>query len=243
MADKTNSEIILYDLACEKNECFSPVVWRIRLILNYKRIPYETVFVEFPDIERTLQSFSIPPHEGGKHKYTVPAIKHVPSDTYIMDSSSIAAFLETTYPEPAIVPASSGPAQEIAARTRASIGKASHASIVPRESKILSPRSQDYFRRTREEALNQPLENLLLKEEKHWEAVKGELQAISDLILATKDDGPFLLGSQPSGTDLFIAGALESTRVIDEGIFERVARYPGYRAIYDAMLPFMDKRD
>lgn len=51
-----SSEIVLYDLTCEKNECFSPVVWRIRLMLNYKGIPYKTVFIEFPDIEPTLKS-------------------------------------------------------------------------------------------------------------------------------------------------------------------------------------------
>jgi len=49
-----NPEIILYDLACTKNICFSPVVWRIRLMLNYKKIPYKTIFLEFPDIEPTL---------------------------------------------------------------------------------------------------------------------------------------------------------------------------------------------
>jgi hypothetical protein len=51
----TQPDIILYDLACTKNVCFSPVVWRIRLMLNYKRIPYQTVFLEFPDIESTLK--------------------------------------------------------------------------------------------------------------------------------------------------------------------------------------------
>jgi len=55
MAPQTETEIILYDLACTKNTCFSPVVWRIRLILNYKNIPYKTVFLEFPDIEPTLK--------------------------------------------------------------------------------------------------------------------------------------------------------------------------------------------
>lgn len=50
------TEITLYDLACTKNVCFSPVVWRIRLILNYKQIPYKTVFLEFPDIEPTLKA-------------------------------------------------------------------------------------------------------------------------------------------------------------------------------------------
>lgn len=49
-------DIIFYDLASTKNICFSPAVWRIRLILNYKQIPYRTVFIEFPDIEPTLKA-------------------------------------------------------------------------------------------------------------------------------------------------------------------------------------------
>jgi len=55
MAAKTEPEIVLYDLACTKNVCFSPTVWRIRLMLNYKHIPYKTIFLEFPDIEPTLK--------------------------------------------------------------------------------------------------------------------------------------------------------------------------------------------
>ena len=55
MASQTETQIVLYDLACTKNICFSPAVWRIRLMLNYKHIPYVTVFLEFPDIEPTLK--------------------------------------------------------------------------------------------------------------------------------------------------------------------------------------------
>ena len=55
MAAQTTPEVILYDLACTKNECFSPAVWKIRMLLNYKKIPYETVFLEFPDITPTLE--------------------------------------------------------------------------------------------------------------------------------------------------------------------------------------------
>ena len=51
----TDDEIVLYDLACLKGACFSPIVWKIRLMLNYKRIPYKTVFLEFPDIEPALK--------------------------------------------------------------------------------------------------------------------------------------------------------------------------------------------
>lgn len=55
MAAQPTPEIVLYDLACTKNVCFSPVVWCTRLMLNYKQIPYKTVFLEFPDIEPTLK--------------------------------------------------------------------------------------------------------------------------------------------------------------------------------------------
>lgn len=54
MAAHAEPEIILYDLACIKNECFSPAVWKIRMLLNYKQIRYKTVFLEFPDIAPTL---------------------------------------------------------------------------------------------------------------------------------------------------------------------------------------------
>lgn len=59
MAAQTESEIVLYDLACTKNICFSPVVWRIRLMLNYKKISYRTIFLEFPDIEPTLKGLYV----------------------------------------------------------------------------------------------------------------------------------------------------------------------------------------
>lgn len=55
MASNSEPEIILYDLACIKNVCFAPRVWRIRLMLNYKRVPYKAVFLELPDIEATLK--------------------------------------------------------------------------------------------------------------------------------------------------------------------------------------------
>ena len=55
MANHAEPEIVLYDLMCNKNECFSPVVWRIRLMMNYKKITYRTVFLEFPDIKPTLE--------------------------------------------------------------------------------------------------------------------------------------------------------------------------------------------
>ena len=55
MAAQTEPEIVLYDLGSVTNVPFSPAVWRIRIMLNYKEIPYKTIFLEFPDIEPTLK--------------------------------------------------------------------------------------------------------------------------------------------------------------------------------------------
>ncbi|KIW93259.1 uncharacterized protein Z519_05864 [Cladophialophora bantiana CBS 173.52] len=247
MAAQTEPEIILYDLACTKNVCFSPVVWRIRLMLNYKHIPYRTIFLEFPDIEPTLKGLGLVPSEsaaGSKIKYTVPAIQHVPSNTYMMDSVPIAQFLESTYPDPP-VPLTSELGSEIEAKARAVIGKVFYTSTMPREINILSPRSQEYFRRTREASLGHRLEDLLDpdKEDQSWDAVSDGMRAVGELMQTHKADGPFVLGAQPSYTDFFIAGSLQCARVVDEGVFQRNVKYPGFREIYEACLPYMEKKD
>ncbi|KAI1625549.1 hypothetical protein EDD37DRAFT_625017 [Exophiala viscosa] len=247
MTTQMQPEIVLYDLACTKNVCFSPVVWRIRLMLNYKRIPYRTIFLEFPDIEPTLKGLGLLLNEsavGSKSKYTVPAIHHVPSNTYIMDSSPIAQFLESKYPDQP-VPLTSELGREIEAKARAVGGTAFRNSIMPREIRILSPRSQEYFRRTREAALGHPLEDLLDqdKEEEAWQAVDNGMRAVSELMQTHKADGPFVLGSRPSLTDFFIAGSLQSARMVDEGVFQRNIKYPGYKDMYEACLPYMERSD
>lgn len=66
--------------------------------------------------------------------------------------------------------------------------------------------------------------------------------AIDELIRANPE-GPFVLGEKPSGTDFFIAGSLQSAKMVDERTFERCVAYPGFRAVYEACLPFMEKRD
>ncbi|EXJ63139.1 hypothetical protein A1O7_03584 [Cladophialophora yegresii CBS 114405] len=244
MAAQPEPEIVLYDLACTKNVCFSPVVWRIRLMLNYKQIPYKTIFVEFPDIESTLKGLGLDPPESDGGRYTVPAIHHVPTNTSMMDSTLIAQFLESMYPNPP-VPLTSELGREIEAKARAVGGPAFLTSVMPREVRILSPRSQEYFRRTREASLGHPLEDLLEaeKEEKMWQAVSEGMRAVGDLMRTHKAEGPFILGARPSYADFFIAGSLQCANVIDEDVFQRHMQFPGYREIYEACLPYMEKGD
>ncbi|PCD42146.1 hypothetical protein AU210_004680 [Fusarium oxysporum f. sp. radicis-cucumerinum] len=246
MANEMQPEIILYDLACIKNTCFSPVVWKIRLMLNYKGIPYKTIFLEFPDIEPTLKELGLDSHDSssGSPGYTVPTIHHVPTGKYIMDSPAIADFLESTYPNPPL-PLTSELGRDIETKARGAAGPAFRISATPRENLILSSRSQQYFRAKNEARMGCKLEDLMdpEKEEKTWQGVADKMSELSDLMLTNRDKGPFLLGEKPSYTDFFIAASLQSARTIDDGIFQRCAVYPGFKAIYEACVPWMEKKD
>lgn len=179
---------------------------------------------------------------GVKNKYTVPAIQHMPTNTYMMDSGPIAQFIESTYPDPP-VPLTSELGREIEAKSRAAVGTAFRVSVMPREMGILSLRAQEYFRRTRETTLGHRLEDLLDTEEQSWNAVGDGMRAAGELMLTHKADGPFVLGARPSYTDFFIAGSLQSARMVDEGVFQRIIKCPGYGEIFTACLPYMEKKD
>lgn len=177
-----------------------------------------------------------------KNKYTVPVILHVPSNKYIIESALIAEFLESTYPNPP-VPLTSELGREVESTARSIVGAVFRTSVMPRETRILSPRAQEYFRRTREASLGHPLEDLLTSEEETWNTASDKICALGELMQTNKADGPFVLGARPSYTDFFIAGNLQCARVIDEGVFHRLTKYPGFKEVYEACLPYMEKND
>ena len=75
------------------------------MILNYKRIPYTTEWVEYPDLAPKFRTLNIPPNPkdapGYFADYSSPCLQY--SDgTYQMDSWPIAHELEKRYPEPSL---------------------------------------------------------------------------------------------------------------------------------------------
>jgi glutathione S-transferase len=158
-----------------------------------------------------------------------------------MDSISIAQFLESTYPD-LPVPLTSELGREIESKARTVIGPVFRVAVMPREIAILSPRSQEYFRRTREAAVGCKLEDLLNeeKEEMAWRKIEDDMRTIGQLMLTNEKEGNFVLGASPSATDFFIAGSLQAARMVNEGVFERITRDPGHKKIYEACLPYME---
>ncbi|KAF8515793.1 hypothetical protein BU17DRAFT_93209 [Hysterangium stoloniferum] len=95
-----------------KPQAWSPNTWKARLVLNYKQIPYKTVWVSYPDIEETLKKIGgkptgVKPNKGGGAPlYTLPAILDESGDTPIVitDSLAIAEYLDAKYPGRPVLP-------------------------------------------------------------------------------------------------------------------------------------------
>lgn len=79
----------LYELVgCDKENGFSPFVWRIKMALAHKGLEAELVPLHFTEIKETLE------FAGSK---TVPVLKD--GDNVVSDSWDIACYLEENYPD------------------------------------------------------------------------------------------------------------------------------------------------
>jgi glutathione S-transferase len=160
-----------------------------------------------------------------------------------MDSMAITEFIQAKYPSPPST-LTSPLGTEIEKKARAASGKAFVVSIMPREVHIFSPRSQHYFRMSREAEIGCKLEDMLEpqgKEDKLWAASDAAMREVSDLLLTNAGKGPFILGDVPSASDFFLAGALQSARVVDEGVWLRNVRYEGFKRVYEACESWLEK--
>lgn len=179
-----------------------------------------------------------------KRKYTVSSIPQLPTDTYLTDSAPISQFIESKYPDsPVLLTSHSG--DQIESQARKFLGPLHRRSVLSREINILSPRSGEHFRRGVEDGLSHPLKQLLDvdKENQEWRDADQYLRAVGELMQTHQGEGPFILGARPSYTDFFIAGSLQSARVVDEGVFQRYMAYFGFRDVYEACLPYLKKND
>lgn len=99
--------LIFYDMKSNvPSLSISPNTWRVRLVLNYKNLPYETIWCEPVDITKTLSAADIPPYgtrANGSPRYTLPSLidlSNPDAPFRLCDSRKIIAYLEATYPSP-----------------------------------------------------------------------------------------------------------------------------------------------
>ncbi|KAL9129570.1 MAG: hypothetical protein Q9175_007261, partial [Cornicularia normoerica] len=213
-----------------------------RLVLNLKGIPYKTEWLEYPDIAPTLKSFGIPPSEPPATAYTSPAIRI--SDKYVMDSRKIADVLEKEHPSPSLhldspmlkkveelIPQCTSPIRPV------------FLPRVPRS--VLSPRSAEYFERTREATFGMPLSQVEKEKggESAWEAAEPKWKELGALLKA--QGGPFFMGKTVSYADLIVVGAMHCFSSLgDDALYQRVKNLePAFSTLYDASKAWLERDD
>ncbi|KAF8886761.1 hypothetical protein BD779DRAFT_1646039 [Infundibulicybe gibba] len=184
--------ITLYDIPTTKAETWSPNVWKVRMTLNYKRIPYQTEWVELSDISEVAKEIGAKPTTplpDGTMLWTCPMLmdpNHLNSEgkpTVLSDSNIIVAYLDKMYPERKVIP--EGTAALHNAWTRfieQNVTMRLFPIVAPFYSPLLSERSNEYYIRTREKWFG-PLSQICPDVEKGW----AELRAGLDKVAAVLD--------------------------------------------------------
>jgi len=189
-------KIILYDIPTKDDKPWSPNTWKTRMALNYKRIPFTTEWVEYPDIAGKLQGLLIPANTTGT-PYTCPAITVTSSSSpplHIMESTAIATYLDETYPSRPLYTgstASRAAQKEIEKLAAKNLINSFPNYFLPNLAANLNPGSGVYFRNKIEKYHGFPLEDYLKEDRvlKEWIEVEGWLKELADAIEKAQDEG------------------------------------------------------
>ncbi|EIW74586.1 hypothetical protein CONPUDRAFT_132784 [Coniophora puteana RWD-64-598 SS2] len=103
LSPTTMQPLVLYDIPGEvpdKSGYWSPNAAKCRYAIRYKRLPYETRWVAFPDIESTMRALGASPtgKRNGKDVYTVPVLQDPNTGVIVSDSFAIAEYVDRVYP-------------------------------------------------------------------------------------------------------------------------------------------------
>ncbi|KZS96341.1 hypothetical protein SISNIDRAFT_438083 [Sistotremastrum niveocremeum HHB9708] len=237
--------ITLYDIpAAKPNYPWSPNTWRTRFALNFKGLPYTTVWVEYPDIEPTMKKIGAKPtakNPDGSDQYTVPVIvdPNHPVDgspVVISDSDDIATYLDEKYPElPTLFPAGTKALQTIYAQNFMEKVFYPPVMILLGEAlPVFNPPSQKYFRETREKAFGKKMEELSPRGPGRDEPLKKAKEGLEGISAALEKSGvtetSWLTGNKPVYADFATAAALIAIkRCAEEHIWDHIKSASGGR--------------
>lgn len=161
--------------------------------MNFKGIDFKTEWLEYPDLAPTLKSLGVPPNDSKDPEYytdyTSPAIQY-DDGSFGMDSIQIARELEKRYPSPPLHLDNPIVANFSLAKFQGPLVPHVVSKVLGR---LLSERSADYFRRTREDKFGMPLAQVDERAtEERWEEAKDGVKELVDLL--KKNGGPYILG-------------------------------------------------
>lgn len=237
---------VLYDLASRDNpnKCWSYNVWKVRLVLNYKKIAYTTSWVDHDNLQPTIKSLGVKPNTSSKmFEYTVPTVKF-PDGLVVTDSAVIAERLQTLHPNPPI---------SLNTELQAEADRAIHLLFMPLVTTYMSCLAHNIISEpvlpawtaSREKLFGFSFEEAEKTKDvqKSWEAARPGFDVMKALITEHKqDDGPFILGSRVSYADFIILAGFEAFKRAGDGMFEKaMAMDPKFGEIYAAAKDWFSK--
>ena len=170
----------------------------------------------------------------------------MPNGEYIMDSMAINQKLDSLHPEPSLH-LDLKVHEKIQKTLGAAIGPARGMiiPIVPRT--VLREPSTSWFIKDREKKFGKTLDQYEKDEggEAAWNATQSRLEQLKQEVSQHKrDDGPFVLGSAVSYSDIMIASVFAWIEKTDGDLFEKFVGYDeSFKKLYEACRPWLARDD
>ncbi|KAI0653895.1 hypothetical protein C8Q70DRAFT_1048233 [Cubamyces menziesii] len=248
-----HSLITLYDIRSNIPQPWAPNIWRIRFILNYKRLPHRTVWIELDQVESTLRAIGAPPvaqRQDGRPLYTLPAIvdtlRSKSSPVVVSNANIIAEYLETTYPARPILPEGSRALQFLFVHYIQEIfAKPLLPILIPLTHQRLPEHSQVYLRVG--SAVSMPPASAIggAHNEQAWVAVKEQFTFLASLLDKNTSDssGVVAMGRDVTYADFAICSVLIWVeKVSPHDCWARIREWNGgrWRRLYSRCREYMD---
>ncbi|KAJ7175361.1 hypothetical protein C8R46DRAFT_1347113 [Mycena filopes] len=237
----SSDPIIFYDIPSKATGCvWSPNTWKIRYALNYKGLAYKTVWIEYPDIEnfcREIGAEYTMIRRNGTPYYSLPVIHDPKTGTIVSDSARIADYLDATYPDtPRVIPAGTHTLQKTFQVAYDAATDPMTQYIIPAVAKILRPKSEEYYVRTREIIFGKKLVDLTPTGEAHevaWKEVEAGFAKVDRWMNEGMNNGAqFVMGAAPTLADFMLAGEMQWFKTgfgEDSELFKDIMKWNGGR--------------
>lgn len=212
--------------------------------MNYKKIPYSTEWIEYPDLAPTFEKFGILPNSDGT-KFTSPAVQFIQDGIYVMDSKNIARELERRFPAPSPTLYLDSPYVQRMEEVMPRILEPLRSIWQPRvATNLLSKRSKEYFERTRSERLGITLVELAQRDtDEAWAKARPGFDEVAQM-LKEHNEGPFVMGQELSYADIILVSELQFFKRIDEAIFQKAVEIDeSFQDLYDACGEWLARSD
>ncbi|KAL5483429.1 hypothetical protein ACEPAI_8660 [Sanghuangporus weigelae] len=244
--------ITLYDTPSSQSNGWAPSIWRIRLILNYKRLPYRIKGAELPDLDRTMRSIGAPAtskRSDGRPVYSLPVIvdpiRSPNAPVVLSNPSVISEYLEIHYPARPLYPDGSKALQTMFVHyLHDNFLRPLLPIMIPLSAQHLTERSQAHLFPPGQGPSNPPLTGP--QREQAWAAIRENfnfLASVLDKNNGDDGDGTVVQGHDITYADFALCAILIwIERISPQDIWPRVRTWNGGRwnRLMDRCREYMD---